>query len=54
MTVKFGVFVPQGWRMDLVEIKDPVPLLANGSGIYFVESRHLKKLNFPRFQTMTY
>ncbi len=22
--VKFGVFVPQGWRMDLVEIKDPV------------------------------
>ncbi len=24
MTVKFGVFVPQGWRMDLVQIKDPV------------------------------
>ena len=23
MAVKFGVFVPQGWRMDLVEIKDP-------------------------------
>jgi F420-dependent oxidoreductase-like protein len=23
VTVKFGVFVPQGWRMDLVEIKDP-------------------------------
>jgi F420-dependent oxidoreductase-like protein len=22
--MKFGVFVPQGWRMDLVEIKDPV------------------------------
>ncbi|MDQ3656316.1 MAG: LLM class F420-dependent oxidoreductase [Chloroflexota bacterium] len=22
--VKFGVFVPQGWRMDLVEIEDPV------------------------------
>ena len=22
--VKFGVFVPQGWRMDLVEIPDPV------------------------------
>jgi len=21
---KFGVFVPQGWRMDLVDIKDPV------------------------------
>ena len=24
MAVQFGVFVPQGWRMDLVEIKDPV------------------------------
>jgi len=24
MSVKFGVFVPQGWRMDLVEIDDPV------------------------------
>lgn len=24
MTVRFGVFVPQGWRMDLVEIADPV------------------------------
>ncbi len=24
MTVDFGVFVPQGWRMDLVEIEDPV------------------------------
>ena len=24
MTVKFGVFVPQGWTMDLVEIQDPV------------------------------
>jgi F420-dependent oxidoreductase-like protein len=22
--VKFGVFVPQGWRMDLVEISDPI------------------------------
>lgn len=22
--LKFGVFVPQGWRMDLVEIEDPV------------------------------
>ena len=22
--MKFGVFVPQGWRMDLVEIEDPV------------------------------
>jgi F420-dependent oxidoreductase-like protein len=24
MAIKFGTFVPQGWRMDLVEIKDPV------------------------------
>lgn len=24
MSVKFGVFVPQGWRMDLVEIRDPI------------------------------
>ncbi|MFT4040919.1 MAG: LLM class flavin-dependent oxidoreductase, partial [Thermomicrobiales bacterium] len=24
MPVKFGVFVPQGWRMDLVDIADPV------------------------------
>jgi F420-dependent oxidoreductase-like protein len=24
MSVKFGTFVPQGWRMDLVEISDPV------------------------------
>jgi probable F420-dependent oxidoreductase, Rv1855c family len=24
MTMKFGVMVPQGWRMDLVGIKDPV------------------------------
>jgi len=24
MPIRFGVFVPQGWRMDLVEIKDPV------------------------------
>ncbi len=24
MAIPFGVFVPQGWRMDLVEIKDPV------------------------------
>ena len=23
MTVQFGVFVPQGWKMDLVEIRDP-------------------------------
>src|SRR5437667_8534371 len=24
MTMKFGVIVPQGWRMDLVEIQDPI------------------------------
>ncbi|WP_430786096.1 LLM class F420-dependent oxidoreductase [Actinoplanes sp. G11-F43] len=24
MSIGFGVFVPQGWRMDLVEIADPV------------------------------
>ena len=24
MAVRFGVFVPQGWRLDLVEIDDPV------------------------------
>jgi F420-dependent oxidoreductase-like protein len=24
MSTKFGVLVPQGWRMDLVDIKDPV------------------------------
>jgi F420-dependent oxidoreductase-like protein len=24
MGIRFGVFVPQGWRMDLVEIADPV------------------------------
>jgi F420-dependent oxidoreductase-like protein len=24
LAVSFGVFVPQGWRMDLVEIEDPV------------------------------
>ena|SRR5438128_2131852 len=23
-SINFGVFVPQGWRMDLVEIPDPV------------------------------
>jgi len=22
--VRFGIFVPQGWIMDLVDIKDPV------------------------------
>jgi F420-dependent oxidoreductase-like protein len=24
MAIQFGVFVPQGWRMDLVEIRDPI------------------------------
>ena len=24
MTLKFGVMVPQGWRMDLVDFPDPV------------------------------
>ena len=24
MAIKFGVFVPQGWRTDLIQIKDPV------------------------------
>src|SRR4051812_26347282 len=24
MTVRFGVLVPQGWRLDLTHIKDPV------------------------------
>src|SRR5690606_41203403 len=24
MSVKFGLFVPQGWKMDLVDIDDPV------------------------------
>jgi len=24
MALRFGVFVPQGWRMDLVGIADPV------------------------------
>ncbi len=24
MAVQFGTFVPQGWRMDLIEIRDPV------------------------------
>jgi F420-dependent oxidoreductase-like protein len=24
MAVRFGLFVPQGWRLDLVEIRDPV------------------------------
>src|ERR671927_819098 len=24
MPIKFGVFVPQGWRMDLAEIEDPI------------------------------
>ena len=43
MSVKFGVFVPQGWRMDLVEIEDTVDQyeamthvarVAEGTGAY--------------------
>ena len=43
MAVDFGVFVPQGWRMDLVEIEDPfeqyeamtrVAKVAEGTGAY--------------------
>ena len=24
MAIRFGAFVPQGWRMDLAQITDPV------------------------------
>ena len=24
MEINFGVFIPQGWKMDLVSISDPV------------------------------
>ncbi len=24
MATRFGVFIPKGWRMDLVEIADPI------------------------------
>ena len=24
MATRFGVFVPQGWRLDLAEIEDPI------------------------------
>src|SRR6476619_4937852 len=24
MTLKFGLFVPQGWRLDLIDIPDPI------------------------------
>ena len=43
MAVDFGVFVPQGWRMDLVGIEDPyeqyeamtrVAKVADGVGAY--------------------
>lgn len=43
MAVEFGVFVPQGWKMDLVEIEDPmeqyeamtrVARVAEGTGAY--------------------
>ena len=32
MTMKFGVMVPQGWRMDLTEIPDPVDACNVGGG----------------------
>jgi hypothetical protein len=43
MAVDFGVFVPQGWRMDLVGIEDPfgqyeamtrVGMVADQTGAY--------------------
>lgn len=24
MPIRFGTFVPQGWRLDLIEIDDPI------------------------------
>lgn len=30
MTLEFGVFVPQGWRMDLTAIADPIAATAKG------------------------
>ena len=24
MALRFGTFVPQGWRLDLIEIADPI------------------------------
>src|SRR5690349_8967442 len=33
MAVKFGVFVPQGWKMDLVEIADPVEKFEAMTGV---------------------
>ena len=33
MTMKYGVIVPQGWRMDLVGIKDPVEAYETMTGV---------------------
>src|SRR4051794_3753458 len=33
MSPKFGVFAPQGWRLDLVDIKDPVEQYAAMSAV---------------------
>src|SRR4051812_28925964 len=33
MSPKFGVFAPQGWRLDLVDIKDPLAQYAAMSGV---------------------
>src|SRR5919112_1543593 len=37
MAIKFGLFVPQGWRMDLAEIADPVEKYEamTGRGCFF-------------------
>jgi hypothetical protein len=32
-STKFGVFVPQGWKMDLVEIDDPVAKYASMTAV---------------------
>src|SRR5205809_8102912 len=33
MTMKYGVIAPQGWRMDLVGIKDPVEAYETMTGV---------------------
>jgi len=33
MAVRFGIFVPQGWKMDLVEIADPVEKFEAMTGV---------------------
>jgi hypothetical protein len=39
MSVRFGVFVPQGWKMDLVEIADPVEQYAAGGRLRLTSLR---------------